>query len=93
MTRFGISLEDSDDRLTITAPVPAQILAGSGDDTITGGPAADLIFGMLGADDVSGGGGDDTLLELDAVGNRLDGGPGTTRSPAAKAPTSCSAAR
>ena len=76
VTRFGISLEDSDDRLTITAPVPAQILAGSGDDTVTGGPAADLIFGMLGADDVSGGGGDDTLLELDDVGNRLDGGPG-----------------
>ena len=42
-----------DDRLTVTAPVPAEITAGDGDDVVIGGPAADLIFGELGDDSVA----------------------------------------
>ena len=42
---------------------------------------------MLGADDVAGGGGDDTLIEPDAVGNRLDGGAGSDQHLRRRAPT------
>jgi Ca2+-binding RTX toxin-like protein len=76
VTLLGISLDDEDDRLAITAPIAAEILAGAGDDTVTGGPGDDRVFGEAGADTLIGGDGDDLLLELDASPNRLEGGAG-----------------
>ena len=87
MTRLGISLDDGDDRADLDGAAAGADHAGAGDDVVTGGPAADLIFGEAGRGRPSGGGGDDTLLENDAVGNLLDGGAGNDRSPAAPGPT------
>jgi len=79
ITQLIITLDDLDDHLTWTVPVPAKVSAGDGGDTVVGGTANDEIFGDSGADVISGGGGDDTLVEriLETTGNRLDGGPGS----------------
>ena len=67
-----------------TAKVPLRVFAGVGDDTVTGGAAADLLNGGAGVDTLTGGAGADALLGLDGndtlIGgdgdDTLDGGPG-----------------
>ena len=76
-----------DDAITIDetngAMPAAQLLGGSGNDTLVGGS---------GDDQLSGGAGSDVLLGKGGVDN-LDGGAATTHSPAASATTRCSAER
>ena len=56
----------------------AQIDGTPGDDTLRGGPAADLIRGGAGRDSLDGAGGDDTL-QGGAGADSLDAGPGDDR--------------
>jgi hypothetical protein len=53
--------------------VPVTVLAGAGDDRVTGGGAADLVAGLGGDDDLRGGGGDDTVHGGDGR-DYVDGG-------------------
>jgi Ca2+-binding RTX toxin-like protein len=51
---------------------------GPGDDTLNGGPAADLLFpGETGSDRLIGGPGDDAVVGRPGGGDLLSGGPGT----------------
>jgi Ca2+-binding RTX toxin-like protein len=76
VTSIGAGLLDRDDRLTVDAPVPAQVLGYSGADTIAGGSGDDELLGMDGADVIHGRGGNDRMLEIDGERNVLDGGAG-----------------
>ena len=81
--RFTADLGDGNDRLRFVTPGPAfasSILAGPGDDDITGGPLFDSLDGGGGTDVLRGGAGNDTLVDGDVSGaanaDTLDGGPG-----------------
>ena len=54
---------DLDDSVSVSAPMPARIIGGEGDDRITGGDGDDSLLGGGGADFADGGRGDD-LIEV-----------------------------
>src|SRR4051794_33763476 len=58
---LGIDLGDGNDTLNVQAALGAKVYGGDGNDTITGGPIADMIGGDAGNDVVRGGGGNDLL--------------------------------
>jgi hypothetical protein len=66
---------DGNDRFTNVTPLPSTAYGGDGNDTLTGGNAADALFGGLGDDTLRGLGGDD-LLGGDAGNDSIYGGFG-----------------
>jgi hypothetical protein len=57
---------DGNDRITISSSVTDHVLlyGGRGNDTLTGGPAADSLYGGDGNDRMNGAAGDDTLVSI-----------------------------
>jgi len=83
-TRIDADLGDGDDALTVSAPLPADLNGGEGNDTLTvaaaiatldGGDGNDTLTAATGADVLSGGPGFDTLTAGEGD-DRLDGGTG-----------------
>jgi Ca2+-binding RTX toxin-like protein len=83
-TRVEADLSDSDDVLTLSAPLPADLNGGEGNDSLTviaavatldGGLGNDTLTAATGADALSGGPGFDTLTAGEGD-DRLDGGTG-----------------
>jgi RTX calcium-binding nonapeptide repeat (4 copies) len=83
-TRVEADLADGDDVLTLSAPLPADVKGGDGNDALTvigavatldGGLGDDTLTGGTGADLLSGGDGYDTLTGGEGA-DRLDGGTG-----------------
>jgi RTX calcium-binding nonapeptide repeat (4 copies) len=83
-TRVEADLADGDDVLTLSAPLPADLTGGDGNDALTvigavatldGGAGDDTLTGGTGADLVSGGDGFDTLTGGEG-NDRIDGGTG-----------------
>ena len=73
---FGFSLGGQDDTISNQAADGRVTISGeAGDDTLTGGAAADFIDGSVGYDDVHGGDGDDMLFDGPDE-DRVDGGAG-----------------
>jgi Ca2+-binding RTX toxin-like protein len=73
---------DKDDTVNVTAPVPASVCAGDGNDTVFGGPADDFLIGGNGNDQLEGGPGRDTLEAGDNCAGDfapLEAGPDTLR--------------
>jgi hypothetical protein len=65
--RVHADLGEREDTATVSSPIPATLLGGSGADRLTGGPAGDTVDGGDGNDRLAGGGGKD----------EIDGGLGT----------------
>lgn len=61
-TGYRISGDESNDVITVTGILPAEIFGGTGHDTLSGGRANDTIEGGGGNDVIFGGRGDDRLL-------------------------------
>jgi hypothetical protein len=89
-TRLEVDLGDGDDALSLSAPLPANVIGGDGNDQLTvtlapalaypaltldGGEGNDALAAAGGADVLSGGPGFDTLAGGDGD-DRLDGGTG-----------------
>ena len=83
-TRIQADLGDGDDALTVTAPLPADLKGGEGNDTLTvvaavatldGGDGDDTLTAATGANVLSGGPGFDTLSGGEGD-DRVDGGTG-----------------
>jgi hypothetical protein len=74
-TRIAADLGDGDDVLTVSAPLPAELQGGEGNDTLTAAGAADTLSGGPGFDTLSGGEGDDRL-DGGTGGDLADGGSG-----------------
>ena len=73
--RLTANLGNFADAITVTADVPSTLNGGDGDDTLQGGPAADILNGGNDDDTLHGGGGDDSVRG--APGNDLvEGGAG-----------------
>jgi RTX calcium-binding nonapeptide repeat (4 copies) len=72
---LGVDLGDGDDSLIVSVGIPADILGGAGNDTVTGGFGDDIIRGDDGDDSLSGNAGNDTLEGAGGADN-LDGGAG-----------------
>jgi hypothetical protein len=66
-TRVSISTLDGDDAVGVYTALPATIAGGTGNDDLTGGPAADTI---------DAGDGDDKVETRDGVADTVDCGPG-----------------
>jgi hypothetical protein len=73
--RVRVDLGDREDTATLSLPVSATVLAGSGADSVTAGDASDEVSGGDGNDTLDGGGGDD-VMSGDQVVDSLAGGPG-----------------
>ena len=73
--RVVVDAGAGDDVVEMKVGLPATIIGGKGDDTITGGGRADHVSGGAGADLIDGGSGDDTIEGL-AAHDHLTGGPG-----------------
>ncbi|HET9516594.1 MAG TPA: calcium-binding protein, partial [Actinoplanes sp.] len=56
-----VTLGDENDTFEQLADIAATVSAGTGDDTLDGGPKADTLLGGEGNDSLTGGSGDDTL--------------------------------
>lgn len=76
VSSLAINLIDQNDTVVVTAPTPATIHGGSGNDLLVGGSGNDVLFGddgndtlngNLGQDRLRGGLGNDTLLARDGV--------------------------
>lgn len=81
---FGTAGDDTDlDASGLSTSEQAVIFGFGGDDTITGGPAADFLFGMDGSDKIFGGVGNDIILcgegDDGPNGYEIDGGDGDDR--------------
>jgi hypothetical protein len=75
-TRVEADLGDGDDALTVTAPLPADLAGGEGNDSLTVGTlATDDTLSVAAAVTLDGGDGDDTLTSA-AGADVLRGGPG-----------------
>ena len=61
LARVEVDAGDLDDSVSVSAPIPARIIGGEGDDRITGGNGDDSLLGDGGADFADGGRGDDTI--------------------------------
>jgi hypothetical protein len=61
LASIAVDAGDLNDSATVTAPLPAQILGGEGDDRITGGDGDDTLVGGGGEDFVDGGTGNDSI--------------------------------
>lgn len=72
---LGVDLGDGDDSLVVSAGIPADILSGAGNDTVTGGSGDDIVRGDDGDDRLTGNAGNDTL-EGAGGADTLDGGAG-----------------
>ena len=81
VTNFRASLGDGNDTISIVTPIPTSIGAGSGTDTMNGGPVADELRGGPGVDTIKGNTGEDTLFgddkndAPDGGNDVLQGGP------------------
>jgi Tol biopolymer transport system component len=76
VSSLTINLADQNDTVSVTAPTPATIHGGSGNDVLNGGSGNDVLFGddgsdslrgNLGQDRLRGGPGNDNLLARDGV--------------------------
>lgn len=61
VSRVHADLGEREDTATVSAPVRATLLGGSGADRLTGGPAGDTVDGGDGNDRLAGGGGKDEI--------------------------------
>jgi hypothetical protein len=68
ITKLVIDTGTGNDDVSVSAPQPAAIYGGAGDDTLRGGTGATQLFGQQGADKLTAGNG---------AGNALDGGTGS----------------
>lgn len=66
-TSLVLSTLDGDDNVRVFSALPATIDGGDGEDSLHGGPAADVIRG---------GAGDDTIEARDGIADTIDCGPG-----------------
>ena len=73
--RVRVDLGDREDTATLSLPVSATVLAGTGADNVTAGGASDEVSGGAGNDTLDGGGGDDVMSGDQGV-DSLAGGPG-----------------
>ena len=73
--RVRVDLGDREDKATLSLPVSATVLAGSGADSVIAGGASDELSGGEGNDTLDGGGGDDVISGDQGV-DSLAGGPG-----------------
>jgi hypothetical protein len=67
LAAIDVDVGDLDDSVSVSAPVPATLLGGEGDDRITGGDGGDTLLGGGGADFADGGRGDDSIDVGDGV--------------------------
>lgn len=74
-TRVEAELGDSDDVLTLSAALPAELDGGDGNDTLTGGANTDSLSGGPGFDVLAGDAGADSL-DGGTGGDTADGGAG-----------------
>ena len=70
-----ISSGERSDRVSVIGSVPAEVDAGAGNDRVSGGRAADLVFGGEGNDRLTGSRGNDALQGFDH-NDRVSGGRG-----------------
>lgn len=68
ITQLVIDTGTGNDDVRVSAPQPAAIYGGAGDDTLRGGSGATQFFGQQG---------NDTLVAGNGAGNALDGGTGS----------------
>ncbi len=73
--RVRVDLGDREDTATLSLPISATVLAGSGADSVNAGPASDEVSGGDGNDTLDGGAGDD-VMSGDQGGDSLAGGGG-----------------
>ena len=78
-TSASISTLDLDDAVVIVSALPSTVDAGAGNDSVWGGPAADVLNGAAGIDDVRGGDGNDTIEARDGQADTIDCGAGDDR--------------
>jgi hypothetical protein len=75
-TRVEADLGDGDDAMTLSAPLPSDLIGGDGDDVLIGSDEADHIDGGTGGDSADGGGGDDSIVLRDSVADQASCGTG-----------------